>query len=216
MKKLDNTVRYSAIAVIILSILGAGYLYYTQNQEVTLTKAETISERYLGSLQTNDFEISEIMEFEYNYYVIYSEHETGMGAFEMLIDKNTGQIFPEYGPNMMWNLKYGHGGMMSPPGGMMGFGGMMGQGGSMMEGYLPPGFDSEVLVKEEALEIAQRFLDQVYPGSLADDPHPFYGYYTIHTTKDGEIFGMLSVNSLTGAVWYHNWHGEYIQSIESH
>jgi uncharacterized membrane protein len=38
----------------------------------------------------------------------------------MLIDKNTGQIFPEYGPNMMWNLKYGHGGMMTGPGGMMG------------------------------------------------------------------------------------------------
>jgi hypothetical protein len=202
-------VRFSAIAVILLSILGAGYLYYTQNQGVTLARAETISERYLDSLQTDDFEISEIMEFEYNYYVIYSEHETGIGAFEMLIDKDTGQIFPEYGPNMMWTLKYGHGGMMSQPGGMMGQGGMMG-------GYLPQGFDSEVLGEEEALEIAQGFLDQVYPGSQADDPHPFYGYYTIHTTKNGEISGMLSVNSLTGAVWYHSWHGDYIQSIESH
>jgi hypothetical protein len=70
--------------------------------------------------------------------------------------------------------------------------------------------------EEEALRIAQRFLDEVYPGSEADDPHPFYGYYTIHTVEGGEIFGMLSVNSYGGSVWYHNWHGDYIQSLESH
>lgn len=204
---MNNTIRYAAIAMIIVSILGAGYVLYLQIQGVSIERAEEISENYLDSIQTADLEISEIMEFEYNFYVIYSEHETGMGAFEMLIDKNTGQIFPEYGPNMMWNLKYGHGGMMSGPGGMMGSGGMMG-------GYYPSG--SESLSEQEALEIAQDFLDEVYPGAEADDPHPFYGYYTIHTTRDGNVFGMLSVNTFSGAVWYHNWHGDYIQSIEMH
>jgi hypothetical protein len=29
------------------------------------------------------------------------------GAMELLVDKSSGAIFPEYGPNMMWNLKYG-------------------------------------------------------------------------------------------------------------
>lgn len=204
---MDNTIRYAAIAMIIVSILGAGYVLYLQIRGVSIERAEEISENYLDSIQTADLEISEIMEFEYNFYVIYSEHSTGMGAFEMLIDKNTGQIFPEYGPNMMWNLKYGHGGMMSGPGGMMGSGGMMG-------GYYPSG--SESLSEQEALEIAQGFLDEVYPGAEADDPHPFYGYYTIHTTRDGSVFGMLSVNTFSGAVWYHNWHGDFIQSIEMH
>ena len=52
------------------------------------------------------------MEFEQNFYVIYYEKSTVVGAFEMFIGKGTGCIFPEYGPNMMWNTKYGHGGMM--------------------------------------------------------------------------------------------------------
>jgi hypothetical protein len=54
------------------------------------------------------------------------------------------------------------------------------------------------------------------PGAVADDPHPFYGYYTIHVTKDGKIVGMLSVNGYDGTVWYHNWHGAYIRSLELH
>jgi len=66
----------------------------------------------LTSLNSLDLAIGEIMEFEQNFYVIYYEKSTGIGAFEMLIDKRTGRIFPEYGPNMMWNTKYGHLGMM--------------------------------------------------------------------------------------------------------
>jgi len=69
---------------------------------------------------------------------------------------------------------------------------------------------------EEAVLIAQEFLDNSYLGTIAEDPHSFYGYYTIHVTKDGEIHGMLSVNSYDGAVWYHNWHGLHIQSREIH
>ncbi len=67
-----------------------------------------------------------------------------------------------------------------------------------------------------AIQQAQKFLDTTYPGSKADDLHPFYGYYTLHTTREGEIFGMLSVNQYTGVVWYHNWHGDYIRSLEAH
>jgi hypothetical protein len=301
-KRLNKTVRYSAFAFIIISILGSGYLFYAQSQGVTLARAEQISERYLSSLELGDLKISEVMEFEHNYYVVYSEESTDMGAMEMLIDKTTGQIYPEYGPNMMWNLKYGHGGMMGSYGGMMGSygsmmessGGMMGGFGGMMSGsdyrsmmggyggimsdfsnmmnnfgntmnnfgnmmsdfgemmgefnmmgsyddmmsdfdemmndyddmmsdyndtigtYYPEDYSGEPITEEEAIKIAQDFLDTAYPGAEAEDPHPFYGYYTIHTVRDGQIFGMLSVNSYTGDVWYHNWHGEYIQSIETH
>jgi len=215
---MDKTVRYAAIAAMVIGVLGVGYMYYIGTQGIPMAKAKTISENYLESVGTSDLEIDEIMEFEYNYYVVYSEESTGIGAMEMLIDKTTGRIFPEYGPNMMWNLKYGHGGMMTGPGGMMGgYSGMMGSGyGNMMGGYYPEGYSGDPIGAEEAIEIAQKFLDTAYQGAEADDPHPFYGYYTLHTTMDGEIFGMLSVNAFTGQVWYHNWHGEYINSIESH
>jgi hypothetical protein len=62
----------------------------------------------LDSLHDADLTIAVIMEFEQIFYVVYFEESTGIGAFEMLIEKNTGRIFPEYGPNMMWNTKYGH------------------------------------------------------------------------------------------------------------
>jgi hypothetical protein len=209
--------RTVGLLLLVVGIIGIAYMFYNPFQGVTAERAERISERYLESQNNLDLEISEIMEFEFNYYVIYDQISTHMGAFEMLIDKSTGRIFPEYGPNMMWNLKYGHSGMMSGIGGVMGgFSGMMGNPGSMMGGYLPPNFEGDPISEEEALKIAQEFLDRVYPGSELEDPHPFYGYYTIHTTKEGEIFGMLSVNAYDGAVWYHNWHGEYIRTIGSH
>ena len=181
-----------ALLLIVIGAVGMIYLGFFTPTTYNIARAEAIADNYKKSLNSPDIAVGEIMEFEQNFYVVYFEKTTGIGAFEMLIDKESGRIFPEYG----------HGGMMGSPGGMMG-------------GFtqIPSGGDID---EEEALQIAQRFLDEVYPGSEADDPHPFYGYYTIHTIKDGEIFGMLSVNTYDGAVWYHNWHGEYIQSLESH
>jgi len=174
------------------------------SRALSMEKASNIAERYLESLNDPDLAISEIMEFEQNFYIVYYEKSTVIGAFEMLIDKTTGRIFPEYGPNMMWNTKYGHGGMMAGgPGGMMG-------------SWSQPPTEEMPINEDEALQAAQEFLDSVYPGTIAEDPHPFYGYYTLHVTKEGEIFGMLSVNSYNGAIWYHNWHGAYIQSREMH
>ena len=191
-----------AFLLIAIGAVGVIYLSFFNPTTYNMASAEEIADNYRESLNSPDIAIDEIMEFEQNFYVVYYEKATGIGAFEMLIDKESGRIFPEYGPNMMWNTKYGHGGMMGGSGGMMG-------------GFTQPRSGDDV-DEEEALQIAQGFLDEVYPGSEADDPHPFYGYYTIHTIKDGEIFGMLSVNTYDGAVWYHNWHGEYIQSLESH
>lgn len=65
----------------------------------------------------------------------------------------------------------------------------------------------------EAMEIAQSFLDVVYPGTEADEILPYYGYYTVMTTKDGEHYGMLSVDGSSGDVWYHTWHGSYARAL---
>ena len=187
-----------ALGVVLISVSVIGLLAFSVYQARTgnIDRALSIAERYQASLNDPDLAIDEIMEFELNYYVIYYEKSTGIGAFEMLIDKDTGRIYPEYGPNMMWNTKYGHAGMM---------GGWQ----QIPSGVMP-------IDQAEAVSIAQEFLDRYLPGAVAEDPHPFYGYYTIHVTKDGEIYGMLSVNGYTGLVWYHNWHGAYIQSREIH
>ncbi len=188
----------SALGFVLILVGVTGLLTFALSNPGTynIDAASLIAERYLAFLNDANIAIDEIMEFERNFYIIYYEKTTGVGAFEMLIDKNTGCIFKEYGPNMMWNTKYGH--------------------GRMMHGWtrMPSG---EMPVSQEyAVSIAQKFLDRVYPGALAEDPHTFYGYYTIHIIKDGRIFGMLSVNGYTGEVWYHNWHGAYIQTLKKH
>jgi hypothetical protein len=190
-----------AITLIAIGVTGLLLIGFLSTGIYSMDQVLAIAESYLTSQNNPDLAIDEIMEFEQNFYVIYYEKSTGVGAFEMLIDKSTGRIFPEYGPNMMWNIKYGHGGMMGDWNGM--------NGSPLLSGPM-------LIEEDKAVEIAQDFLDRVYPGTFPEDPHPFYCYYTLHVTKDGEIYGMLSVNGYDGSVWYHNWHGAYIQSWENH
>ena len=87
-----------------------------------LTAAEVAKavDAYLAQNYNNpDLEVVELMEFEKNFYAQVAEKSTEINAFELLIDPYTGVVWPEYGPNMMWNTKYGH---------MSGMGGMMTQG----------------------------------------------------------------------------------------
>jgi hypothetical protein len=168
---------------------------------LTIEQAHEAVQRYVAALGYPDLEVAEVMEFERNFYAIVRESDTGIGAMELLVDKWTGAVGPEMGPNMMWNGRYGP--ALSLPNGMHGRGGMMG-GASEINTITPEG----------ALEIAQRWLDAYRLGVIVEDhADPFYGYYTIHTLKDGQIEGMLSVHGTTGQVWYHTWHGEFIHMI---
>ena len=156
------------------------------------------------------------MIFDNNAYAIIAEESTGIGAFELLVNPVTRAVFPEYGPNMMWNLKYG---MMSSFGGngmMGGFGNMMGGSGGMMGGFdFDDNFsasDELSVTPEDALTIAQSYLDRYLPGSeVSDEITTFYGYYTIDIEREGEISGMVSVNGFTSQVFSHIWHGDFIE-----
>ncbi|NIV36381.1 MAG: hypothetical protein GWN58_45155 [Anaerolineae bacterium] len=173
----------------------AGWGYGADSSDIlTIEQAHEAVERYVATLDYPDLEIAEVMEFERNFYAIVREPDTGVGAMELLVDKWTGEVGPEMGPNMMWNAKYG----------MHGRGGMMG-GASQVPTVDP----------QEAIEIAQRWLDTYRPGvTVEEHVDSFYGYYTVHTLEDGDIEGMLSVHATTGQVWYHTWHGEFVQMIE--
>ena len=162
-----------------------------QGGALDLESAQVAIEDYLADLGYDNLELSEVMEFEYNLYAIAEEPETGVGAMELLVDKRTGDVGPEMGPNMMWNEKYG----------------MHTRRGN-------PGRENE-LSEDEVLDIAQRWLDTNRPGvSVESHADPFYGYYTVHTLRDGEIEGMLSVHGESGQVWYHTWHGDFVQMVE--
>jgi hypothetical protein len=154
---------------------------------ITIEEAKTSVEKYLAGTGNADLEIAEVLQFEKNFYAGIKEKSTGNFAFELIVNKYTGAVGPEMGPNMMWNAKYGH---------------------------MSIGETETKVTEEQALKIAQDYLDRVIPGTKVNGTDTFYGYYTMEVTKDKLIFGMLSVNSNTGAVWYHTWHGTFEKLLE--
>ncbi len=160
-------------------------------EQITIDEAAEAVERYL-SAYGQDLALAEVMEFTWNFYAEVEEETTGIHAMELLIDKYTGQVYPEFGPNMMWNTKYG----------------MMGSSYAVT---------AEMSVTpERAKALAQLFLDANLPGATVGETDTFYGYYTLHTLQDGQIEGMLSVNGYKGGGWYHDWHGPFIGMEEFH
>jgi hypothetical protein len=169
---------------------------YTANvTPITIDDAAAIAQHHVASLNNPDLAVAEVEEYSLNFYVQVHEKSTEIGAFEMLVDKYTGNIYPEQGPNMMWNTKYGmHSGMM---------GWFTGNPTSPM-----------AVTADEAEANAQQWLNANLPGTTVGEAEAFYGYYHVMMLSAGEGYGMLSVNGYTGQVWYHNWHGAFIQELE--
>lgn len=197
---------------------------------LSITQAQDALNGYLDRLNNPDLEIKEVMIFENHAYAEIDEKSTGIGAMEVLVDPATLAVYPEHGPNMMWNLKYGMmgNGMMGDS--VMGYGMMGDRDGeqsmmddNMMEGDMMDdtrqnsGEAQDIPARmpispERAAEIAQGYLDSYFPGDQADDhADAFYGYYTLHVLRDGDVVGMLSVNGFTGQVFPHTWHGDFVE-----
>jgi hypothetical protein len=155
---------------------------------------------YLAKLGNQDLSLAEVLVFDNNAYARVTEKSTGAGAFELLVNPVTRAVYPEPGPNMMWNTKYGH--MRDMMAGMM--------------GSQPREATTAMPVSAAgALKTAQSYLDQNLPGAkTAEDADTFYGYYTIDILRGGELAGMLSVNGFTGQVFLHTWHGNFVTSSE--
>ncbi len=68
-----------------------------------------------------------------------------------------------------------------------------------------------MVTPEPARTSAQQWLDAYLPRTTtAAETNAFYGDYTIEVLKDGQVYGMLSVNGYTGDVWYPTWHGDFV------
>ena len=173
-------------------------------KSISIDQAQQSVQSFLDQTGDQDLKIDELMEFDQNFYALIKEKSTGTGAFELLVNKSTGTVGPEVGPNMMWNTKYG----MMGGSGMMG-GGMMGGAGPFRIGTANGAMS---VGADRATQVAQQWLDQNFKGDSAGTPDAFYGYYTFHFEKDGKIAGMLSVNGNTAQVWFHTWHGGFVQA----
>jgi hypothetical protein len=156
---------------------------------------EEVFHRYLADSGLDALELTEIMEFRHNYYAVAVDPETGVGAMELILDKASGAVGPEVGPNMMWNVAYGmHRGAAST-------GRHLGGTGSVNQ-----------LSEQMAIDHARAWLTANRWGERPEaQAEVFYGYFTIHTLdQEGEVVGMLSVHGDTGKIWYHSWHGDFV------
>jgi hypothetical protein len=197
-------------------MMGYGYGQGTQPSTSldSLDAAKQAFAGYIERMGNQDLVLDEVMQFQWNYYAIVKETSSGNGAFELLADPRTGFVFPEMGPNMMWNTRYSP--MATLGGGMMGGMGGFAPGGMMSGTWGPTAPTTQPTVAaDQATQIAQHWLDQYQTGSMTEAPDIFPGYYTLHTTTDGRISGMLSVNAYTGQVWFHTWHGAFVASTEA-
>lgn len=183
-----------------MMMLSGGHAYRTDNTMLTMDDAVVIAQKYMMSRNQMKLALDEIEEWEYNFYIVVKEASpSDHKAYQLIIDKWTGAVMPEPGPNMLWNWKYC---------GTMGMGGMCGNQGSInLDASQATVAANDFLKKRFA-----RFRVMVVNGS----PDLFYGYYTfdVKETKNGIKSGMLSVNMTTGQIWYHTWHGRFIRGRE--
>ncbi len=172
---------------------GAGYpTSGTTATPLTITQAADIAKTYVASLNNLDLTIKEIEEYANNFYVPVTEKSKGNGAFELLVNKYSGIVTPEPGPNMMWNTQYTFGAGFC----------------NWLRGTTTA---TSTVTVEQAKTSAQQYLTSYLSGTTVGDVATFSGHYTIEVLQNGTPYGMLSVNSFTGQVWYHSWHGAFLQ-----
>jgi hypothetical protein len=156
-------------------------LYYPESkpitQDVALKNMESFARQYGSNIEVEDF-----MAFSSNYYAVMKDTANGQDIAEILVDRYSGSTYPEPGPNMMWNTRYGAGRV---------------QAGS--SGYDLAG----------AKKLAEDFLTGYLPGAQIQESHEMPGYYTFDFGRN-ETESMLSLNAYSGQIWVHTWHGSYI------
>jgi hypothetical protein len=187
------------------------------SQDEARRRAEGFAARYGQDVKIRDFMI-----FTDNFYVQVVNAKSGAGLGELLVDRYTGVVQPEYGPNMIWNSRFGMGGsgMMGSGNGQQNQPGMMGdqnQQGQGMMGSTPNSSNQVAQPVRYNLAAAQKlaatFVAGYLPAGKVLEGFAFPGYYTFDYGRKA-IEGMLSVNAYTGEVWVHGWHGLFLAEMK--
>lgn len=156
-------------------------LYYPGSKPITQDEAiknmESFAQQYGPNMEVDDF-----MTFSSNYYGVVKDANSSQDIAEVLVDRYSGSAYPEPGPNMMWNTRYG-------------------AGRTQEQGITYDLAGSKKLVEE--------FLNGYLPEAQIIESHEMPGYYTFDYGRK-DIEGMLSVNAYSGQIWVHTWHGPYL------
>ena len=196
-----------------MPMFGGGGAAATDVEPLTIESTTEAVQTFLVELGKDNLALGEIMIFDNHAYAVIEDTETGQGAFEVLIDPVRQVVHLEFGPSMMWNTTYGmHG--TDPIARIGRMGGRM-AGGFGEYGPATTTTGAAALTETEAREKALAYLEQAYPDqTLSATAEAFPGYFTFDVESDGTPVSMLSVNTATGQVWYHTWHGTVVEMSE--
>ena len=189
----------------------------TVTTEIPPNDAATIARTYLNQTGNPNLAVKTVQEYTNTYYVQIVEKDTGIGAFELAVDKYTGALVPMQGPTMMWDTKYGVTGTSTMMGylatGYSGTGGMMG-GTGMMNWLRGTPTTAMPISLSQAQTTAQQYLNTNYPGTTAGTATTYYGYYTMQVMgSNGNVVGMVGINGATGQVMDYTWCGNFMRQI---
>lgn len=156
-------------------------LYYPGSRPITQDEAiktmRSFAQQYGPNMEVEDF-----MTFSSNYYGVVKDANSSQDLAEVLVDRYSGYAYPEPGPNMMWNTRYGAGRVQE---------------------------ESVTYDLAGSKKLAEEFLTGYLPEAQIMESHEMPGYYTFDFGRK-DIEGMLSVNAYSGQIWVHTWHGSYL------
>jgi len=165
------------------SMMGSMGMVWLPGDGVAVSSIPAARARAVSAAKTAGLHPGEVMWFDNGFYVELKDSD-GKPATEVIVDPRTGMVSTEPGPAMMWNTRFG---MMRADGGSAG-----------------------LVNSTKARGIATSWLTANRPGTTIKSIDAYPGYFTLDLQRNGVVSGMMSVNSSTGAAWYHTWHGAFI------
>jgi hypothetical protein len=165
------------------SMMGSMGIVWLPGDGVAVSSIPAARARAASAAKAAGLHPGEVMWFDNGFYVELKD-SAGKPATEIIVDPRTGTVSTEPGPAMMWNTRFG---MMRADGSSAGLVNSM-----------------------NARGIATSWLAANRPGTTIKSIDAYPGYFTLDLQHNGVVSGMMSVNSSTGAAWYHTWHGAFI------
>jgi hypothetical protein len=157
-------------------------------QRITIDQAVQDAQNYATSVGVN-LAVTDVLEFQNDFYAIVTEQDTGRGAFVLLVNPYSGNVTRGTNPDMRWNIKYGSMPMTN--------------------------VSDNTVTLEQAKADAQKALDaQVSGAKLGSDAYSFYGYFTFNYQVNSQTAGVVSVNGVNGQVWLDGRLGAFISEKE--
>ena len=170
---------------------GMGMMAWLPGDGVEVSSIPAARTRAATAAKPAGLHPGEVMWFDNGFYVELKDG-AGKPATEVIVDPRTGAVSTEPGPAMMWNTRLGmHAGS---------------QGANTSAGTAG---------SAKARAIATEWLAANRAGTTIEGMDAYPGYFTLDLKRNGVVSGMLSVNSSSGALWYHTWHGTFIAMEDS-